>query len=136
MAEFKIVINDPKSGKSKQIEVKDANAKPFLELRIGDAVKGELIDMQGYEFLIKGGSDHCGFPMRKGIDTPRKKILTYGGVGFNNNVNGLRRRKTVCGERINENIKQLNLMVTKMGKAPLFEEPKAEETEAPKEEAK
>jgi len=133
MAEFKIVIND-KSGKSKQIELKDDQAKPLLDLKISDVVKGEAIDMQGYEFEITGGSDRCGFPMRRGINTARKKILTKGGVGFKNFTVGLRKRKTVCGERITEDIKQVNLKVLKVGKQSLFEEPKAEEPKA--EEAK
>ncbi len=127
MAEFKIVISDPKTGKSKQIEVKDNQSKPFLEFKIGDKIKGELIDLQGYEFELRGGSDHCGFPMRKGISFLRKKILTKGGVGFKNFVVGLRKRKTVCGERVADNIKQLNLKIIKYGKQSLFEESKAEE---------
>tara|TARA_Y100000034_G_C6859659_1_gene391091 strand:- start:809 stop:1258 length:450 start_codon:yes stop_codon:yes gene_type:complete len=129
MAEFKIVINDPKSGKSKQIEAKEDQAKPFLDLKIGDNVKGEVIDMQGYEFELRGGSDHCGFPMRKGINLNRKKILTKGGVGFKNFEKGLRKRKTVCGEKVHENIKQLNLKVIKYGATPLFEEKPVEAEE-------
>jgi len=128
MAEFKVVLNDPKTGKSKQIEVKDAQAKPLLNLKIGDMVKGEMLDLQGYEFEIKGGSDSCGFPLRKGIPTARKKILTLGGVGFKNKIqSGIRKRKTVCGEKITENTKQINMVVKKAGKQPLFEEAKAEE---------
>ncbi len=130
MAEFKIVINDPKTGKSKQLEAKDDQAKPFLDLKIGDTVKGEVLDLQGYEFELRGGSDRCGFPMRKGINLPRKKILTKGGVGFKNFEKGLRKRKTVCGEKVNDSIKQINLKILKQGKESLFEEKKEEEVVA------
>ena len=48
MVEFKVVISDPKSGLSVQKEVKEPAAKAFLGLKIGDTVKGELIDLHGY----------------------------------------------------------------------------------------
>ena len=59
MAEFKLTLNDPKTGKAYKKEVKDQNAKVFLGKKIGDPIKGESIDMQGYEFEITGGSDKC-----------------------------------------------------------------------------
>ncbi|MBW3015963.1 30S ribosomal protein S6e [Candidatus Woesearchaeota archaeon] len=132
--EFKIVISDPKSGKSAQREVKDQNAKFFSGKKIGDTFKGEAIDMQGYEFEITGGSDYCGFPMRKGIPGPvRKKILTGKGVGFtikgkkhHRYKKGLRKRRTVCGDTIHAKIVQINLKATKIGKDNIFEEKKEE----------
>ena len=80
MAELKLVIGN-KNGKSYQKVLEDkAN---FIGRKIGDKIKGELFGMAGYEFLISGGSDDCGFPMRKGIESSgKKKILALGGVGF------------------------------------------------------
>jgi len=63
MAEFKLVISDPKTGKSTQKEVQDANAKKLMGLKIGQTFKGEIIDLTGYEFEIRGGSDSAGFMM-------------------------------------------------------------------------
>ncbi len=57
MAEFKVVISDPKTGLTVQREVKDPAAKAFLGLKIGDSIKGEAIDLQGYDFEVTGGSD-------------------------------------------------------------------------------
>lgn len=150
MASFKLSIGDTKTGKCYQKEVKDQQASPFMGLKIGESVKGETFDMPGYEFLITGGSDYCGFPMRRGILGIRKKISLLGGVGFRGAGKGIRRRKTVCGHKINENIVQINLKVAKEGSKKLTDifgakegapkeekkEEKAEKKEKPKPEAK
>lgn len=144
MAEFKLVISDPKTGKSYQKEVKEAQARPFVGMKIGDTVKGEVIDLTGYEFEISGGSDHCGFPMRKGIMGLRKKVLGKNSVGIKKHkFKGTFRKKTVCGKTIHENISQINLKVIKEGKKKLADEfgakaeaPKEEKKEKPKEEKK
>jgi small subunit ribosomal protein S6e len=130
MPEFKLTVGDPKTGKCHQRTVSENAAKSFIGLKIGDIVKGETIDLAGYEFLITGGSDFCGFPMRKGTSGARKRILAAGGVGFRK-FRGIRKRKTVCGEAINDKISQINLKILKYGKAKL--EAEAKEGEAPKE---
>jgi small subunit ribosomal protein S6e len=138
MVEFKLNIADPETGKCVQKAVGEPNSKNFIGMKIGDSVKGETIDLTGYEFQITGGSDFCGFPMRKGIQGMRKTILTEGGVGFKGKARygkrqkGLKVRKTVCGEAVNIKTVQINLKITKKGKANLFEE-KKEGAEAPKE---
>lgn len=119
MASFKLCISEPSSGKTFQKEVKDASAKAFIGLNIGEAIKGDSFDMGGYELQITGGSDYCGFPMRKGILGMRKKIALYGGVGFKGGAKGIKRRKTVCGHKIHEKISQINLKVIKEGSKKL-----------------
>ncbi len=136
MAEFKIVIG-AKDGKSYKREVKDTDARPFLGKKIGDAVKGDGFGLTGYEFEIKGGSDDCGFPMRRDIPgTGRKKILAVSGVGLKKKRKGQRQRKTVCGNTIHGKIVQINLKVTKEGKEPLGGAEKPAEAQAPAEEKK
>ena len=115
MASFKLCISDPSSGKTFQKEVKDNMAGTFIGLNIGESVKGDAFEMNGYEFLITGGSDYCGFPMRKGILGLRKSLTIYGGVGFKGAGKGIKRRKTVCGHKIHERISQINLKVIKHG---------------------
>ncbi|MBI3034735.1 30S ribosomal protein S6e [Candidatus Woesearchaeota archaeon] len=140
MASFKLCISDPGTGKTFQKEVKDNLARPFIGLNIGESIKGDSIEMAGYEFQITGGSDYCGFPMRKGILGLRKKIAIYGGVGFRGDARGIKRRKTVCGHKIHEKISQVNLKVVKQGAkklAELFgvpEEAKKEKADAKSEE--
>ena len=134
MAEFKLTIADSKTGKCMQKSVTENAANSFIGLKIGDTIKGESIDLAGYEFVITGGSDYCGFPMRKGISGARKRILVEKGVGFKGKGKGIRVRKTVCGDAIHEKISQINLKITKHGSKPLAETPKEEAK--PKEEKK
>ena len=67
MASFKLCISDPATGKTFQKEVKEGMAKPFIGINIGETVTGDNFELAGYEFKITGGSDYCGFPMRRGI---------------------------------------------------------------------
>lgn len=141
MVSFKLCISDPSNGKTFQREVKDNLTRPFIGLNIGETIKGDNIEINGYEFQITGGSDYCGFPMRKGILGLRKKIAIYGGVGFRGGARGIRRRKTVCGHKIHERISQVNLKVIKHGSKTLAEifgvgEAKKEEKTEAKEEKK
>ena len=137
MVEFKLTMGDPKTGKCYQRTVGDPKAKDLIGMKIGDTLKGEVVDLAGYEFVITGGSDYCGFPMRKGISGARKRILIVKSIGFRGGRKGERRRKTVCGEKIHEKISQVNLKIVKEGKTKLVEE-KAEgkEEKKPKEEKK
>ena len=138
MVSFKLSISDPSSKKTFQKEVKDSMARPFVGLNIGETIKGDNIEMSGYEFQITGGSDYCGFPMRKGILGLRKKIAIYGGIGFKGGSKGIKRRKTICGHKIHERISQINLKVTKEGAkklAEIFGVPEKSEAK-PKEETK
>lgn len=136
MPEFKLVISNPKNGFSAQREAKESAAKALIGLKIGDNVAGDSIGLPGFEFQVTGGSDYCGFPMRKDIrGVGRKKILAVSGVGFRRFEKGIRQRKTVCGNTIHERIAQVNLKIVKEGKENLFEsaEKKATENKAAKE---
>ena len=143
MVGIKVVISDPKSGKSVQKEVSEDNSKAFYGKKIGDTLHGEALDMTGYEFRISGGSDYCGFPMR--ADVPglgRRKILLVSGIGAKTlryKIRktkpvqfhpGSRQRKTVCGNTIHDKITQVNLLVVKHGSAPLIEQKVVEATPA------
>ncbi len=130
MAEFKLVIGDPASKRSYPREAKDQAANTFIGKKIGDIVKGENIDLPGYELQITGGSDVAGIPMRKGImGQARKRILAAGGPGFKENETGIKIKKSVRGEIISAQTVQINLKVVKQGSQPLApaqEEQKAE----------
>ena len=125
--ELKLVLGT-KDGKSYQKEVKDAAAEALHNKVIGETVSGEELGFPGYEFLITGGSDNCGFPMRKGIQAARKRIIAGKSVGFSGldrnkkKQPGLLNKKTVCGERISKIIHQVNLKVLKEGPQPLVAE--------------
>jgi len=125
--ELKLVFGT-KDGKSYQKEVKDADVESLYNKCIGDTVSGDELGFPGYEFMITGGSDKCGFPMRKGIQSARKKIMVLKGVGCSGldrndkKQKGLLNKKTVCGERITKTIHQVNLKVMKEGSQPLVRE--------------
>jgi small subunit ribosomal protein S6e len=121
MVDFKLCIGDPKTGKCYQKDAKDEEAKGFMGLNIGENISGDAFNMPGYEFVISGGSDYCGFPMRHGIMGVRKKITSSGGVGFKKMKFGMKRRKTVCGHKIQDKITQINLKITKEGPKKLEE---------------
>lgn len=135
MAEFKLVIANPKDGRCVQRDLKSPEANSLLGTKLGSAVNGESIGLPGYEFTLTGGSDYCGFPMRKDVQgTGRKKIIAVSGVGLKAKEKGIRQRKTVCGNTVHEKIVQLNLKVVKEGGEKIFGEQKAgkEKAEKPK----
>ena len=92
--------------------------------------------------MITGGTDYCGFPMRHGILGVRKRIVMYKGTGFKGGLKGMKKRKTVCGHKINDKISAVNLKVLKEGSKKLSElfsrgkEEKAKDTKLEKKEEK
>jgi small subunit ribosomal protein S6e len=124
--EFKLVIGQ-KDGKSIQKAIKEPEANSLLGLKIGDKVSGDKLGMAGYEFQIAGGSDYCGFPMRKDLPgIARKKVLLVKGVGLKDVIPGIRKRRTICGNAIHQKISQINLKVLTAGKEALVGDAKAE----------
>jgi len=120
MAEFKLVVSDPKTGKSYTREVKEKEADALVGLKIGSNFNGEKMGLTGYEFEVTGGSDNCGFPMRRDAEgSSRKKILITGGVGLKSDRKGMKKRVTVAGNTINEITTQVNLKILKHGKEKL-----------------
>lgn len=134
---LKIVMNT-KSGKSFQKELTDNEAEALYGRVLGEELNGELLGYSSAKFLITGGSDANGFPMRKDLPgTRRKRILITKGLGFKGKLrgkrfSGLRIKKTVAGNTIGKKTHQLNLKVIKGDNviekafAPA-EEPKTEE---------
>ncbi|AGK62214.1 SSU ribosomal protein S6E [Archaeoglobus sulfaticallidus PM70-1] len=121
--EFKVVISDPSTGMAYQKVVSGANANRLIGKKIGDVINGTLVELPpDYELKITGGSDKDGFPMRKDLPgNVRRRLLLAGGVGYNPNERGLRRKKMVRGNVISRDIVQINLKVEKAGKIPLAE---------------
>ena len=126
--DIKINIAD-KSGKTVKKDFKEEQASSLHGKKIGDKFHGEILDMPGYEFELAGGSDYCGFPMRKDVNgIMRKSVLTTKGFGNKYNRKGMRLRRTVAGNTVYNRTTQVNLKVIKYGSEPLItEEKKAEE---------
>jgi len=114
--EFKVVLSDPKTGKSYQREVKDEKAKKLNNLIVGNEFDGSILGLQGYKLIITGGSDKSGFPLKKGVHgIGSPKILMTGGVGYNPKE-VVRRRKRVRGERIADDVAQVNTKISRYGR--------------------
>ncbi|MBS7606410.1 30S ribosomal protein S6e [Candidatus Bathyarchaeota archaeon] len=112
MAKFKVIVSDPKTGKSNVVELEGAKATPLIGRRIGDIINGSILGMPGKKLQITGGSDKDGFPMRPDIQGGVKiKVLLSGGVGFKPKDKGERRRKMVRGSVITEDIVQINMKI-------------------------
>jgi small subunit ribosomal protein S6e len=129
--EIKVNIGDPKTGKTYKKTVAEDDSKLFFGKKLGDTIKGELLQAPGYEFTLVGGSDYCGFPMRRDVEgTLRKRILIVKGTGLRKNRAGRRVRKAVAGNTVFARTAQMNLKVTKHGSAPLEAAEEAPATEA------
>jgi len=118
MAKFKVVISDPETGKSKTVEVEGSRAVPFVGRSIGDVLEGSPLGLPGHKIMITGGSDKDGFPMRPDIHGGAKmRVMLSGGTGFKPHRKGERRRKTVRGNVITEDIFQINVKIVEKPKA-------------------
>ena len=125
---FKLVVSEGE--KSHQIEVDAAQSKKLTGLKIGEEIDASLVGLNGYKLKITGGSDKNGFPMKKDVDGPRRiKSLLSGGLGFEPKRDGQRRRKTVRGNTISDDIVQINTIVTEKGAKSIDELLGAGETE-------
>jgi len=136
MVEFKVVVNDTKKGKSHQVQVSGHHANSLIGKKIGDEVDGIFISLPGYKLQITGGTDKDGFAMRK--DFPgmgRRRLLLSKSQGFKPKEKGIRRKKSVRGNTINQDIVQINMSVAKYSSRPidqLLSVSKKEEESEPK----
>ncbi|RLI18007.1 30S ribosomal protein S6e [Candidatus Bathyarchaeota archaeon] len=117
MAKFKVIISDPEDGTSKMVELEEARTVPLIGRKIGEIIDGAIVGLPGHKLQITGGSDKDGFPMRRNVHGGvRRKIILSGGTGFNPQKEGERRRKTVRGNVITEEIVQINLKIVEKPK--------------------
>lgn len=137
MANFAIVISDPETRKSYQTQVEQDKAIALVGKRINDEIIGDLFGLSGYTLKITGGSDKDGFPMHPSVQGQgRKRSLLTKPPGFHPKLKGERRRKTVRGNTVSQDIVQINMKVIKKGEKLLEEvfpsKAKAEEAITPK----
>jgi len=139
MAKFKVIVSDPETGTSKAVELEEARAAPLLGRRISEIIDGSIIDQPGHKAQITGGSDKDGFPMRPSVHGGvRRRIVLSGGVGFTPHHEGARKRKTIRGNVITDEIVQVNMKITekpKQAKEAKKTKEKKEEKPAPQKEA-
>ncbi len=125
---FKLVISEGE--KSHQMEVDAAQTKNLIGLKIGDEIEASIVGLKGYKLKITGGSDKNGFPMKKDVEGPRRiRSLLSGGLGFKPIMDGQRKRKTLRGNAISDDIVQINTIVTEKGDKGIEELLGAEEAQ-------
>ena len=119
MAKFKVIVSDPETGTSKVVELEEARAVPLIGRKIGESIDGAVVDLPAHRLQITGGSDRDGVPIRPNVHGGgRRKVVLSGGVGFNPQNKGQRRRKTVRGEVITDEIAQINTQIIQKPKKP------------------
>ncbi len=108
-------------GKTKVIQLQKID--PLVGKVIGEEINGGLIGLPGYTLKITGGSDMSGIPMKPHVHGPvKKKLLLSKGPGYHPKRKGEKKRKVVRGSEITDDMKQINMVVLKMGKTKLFDE--------------
>ncbi len=121
MVDFKVVVSDPRDGKSYQVNVTGQHANVLVRKKIGDEVDGMFLGLPGYKVKIMGGSDRDGFPMRKDIHSAaRKRILASTSIGFRpKDYPGKRKKVTLRGNEVSPEISQINVKVSAFGPKPV-----------------
>ena len=121
MAKFKVIISDPKAGTSKVVELEDARAAPLIGRKMGEIIDGSVVDLPAQKVQITGGSDKDGVPIRGNVHGGvRRSVILSGGAGFTPKRKGERKRKTVRGSTITDEIIQINMKIVEKpaAKAP------------------
>jgi small subunit ribosomal protein S6e len=116
MADFKVVVSDPETGTTYQRDVDGQDANRFLGIDLGEEVDGDAVGLPGYRLELTGGSDDTGRPLRSDVAGPTlKQVLLTGGTGYHPTRDGERRRVTVRGREISEEVVQINAKISAYG---------------------
>lgn len=122
MAEFKVVVADPKTGRAYNVDAGSGAAGALIGRKIGEEVDAGPLGLAGYRMKITGGSDRTGTPANGSLPgAGRKKLLVAGGVGYHPVMDGQRRRKMLRAKEITPDFVQVNAIVTAYGEKKLEE---------------
>lgn len=124
MAKFKVIVSDPEAGTSKVVELDETRASPFIGRRLGETLDGSAVDLPAHTVQILGGSDNDGVPMIGSVHGGvRRRVVLSNGVGFSSKKKGERRRKTVRGNVITDEIVQINMKIVERPVKPAEAKP-------------
>jgi small subunit ribosomal protein S6e len=121
---MKLNIAYPPFKAQKTIEIDDERKlRAFYDKRISDEIPGDVLgdEFKGYVFRISGGHDKQGFAMKQGVAVNyRVRLLLDGRSGqYNPHRDGERRRKSVRGCIVANDLSVLSLVIIKRGPADL-----------------
>jgi len=124
MAKFKVIVSDPQAGTSKVVELDETRASPFIGRRLGETLDGSAVDLPAHTVQILGGSDKDGVPMIGNVHGGvRRRVVLSAGVGFSSKRKGGRKRKTVRGNIITDEIVQINMKIVERPAKPAESKP-------------
>eukprot|EP00999_Lentomonas_sp_LEN2_P000397 NODE_1398_length_876_cov_71.473965_g1352_i0.p1 GENE.NODE_1398_length_876_cov_71.473965_g1352_i0~~NODE_1398_length_876_cov_71.473965_g1352_i0.p1 ORF type:complete len:251 (-),score=60.68 NODE_1398_length_876_cov_71.473965_g1352_i0:12-764(-) len=117
---MKINIANPPAGTQKLINIdEERKLTIFYDKRISAEVPGDSLgeEWKGYVMRITGGNDKQGFPMKQGVlTTGRARLLLKKGHScYRPRRTGQRKRKSVHGCIVNQDLSVLNLVIVKKG---------------------
>ena len=117
---MRITIAYPDNGTQVCVDIEDQQALAHLyEKRLGQDIDGAVLGQQfaGYTFRIGGGHDKQGFSLMQGVLTPRRvRLLMKDGMScFRARKDGERKRKTVRGCVLSDQVSALHLIVLEKG---------------------
>ncbi len=113
---MQLVVSDRKSGKTAQREVQKEKEVLIIGKKIGEVIDGSIVGLNGFTLKITGFTDISGFPGKKGIEGTKKiRIIIKERKGK------VKRRKTVRGDTISNDTKQVNTVIEEYGNANLDE---------------
>lgn len=121
---MKLNISYPANGTQKCIEIDDDHKlRAFYDKRMGQEVEGDQVseEFKGYVFKITGGNDKQGFPMKQGVLHPTRVrlLLSEGHSCYRPRRAGERKRKSVRGCIVNQDLSVIALAVVKQGDADI-----------------
>ncbi|KAM3121186.1 hypothetical protein RJF_0877 [Candidozyma auris] len=108
------------NGTQKSIDIDDEHKlRAFYDKRMGQEVEGESVsdEFKGYVFKITGGNDKQGFPMKQGVLHPTRVrlLLSEGHSCYRPRRSGERKRKSVRGCIVNQDLSVIALAIVKQG---------------------
>ena len=117
MATFQVVVGDPDTGEAHGFEVDEQDANRFLGRELGEEVDGTAVGLDGYSLEITGGSDAAGRPLRADVggSSLSEVLVSERSTGYRPDRDGERRRITVRGREIGEEVVQINARIAERG---------------------
>lgn len=117
---MKLNIAYPAAGTQKLLEINDEKKLNVLyEKKIYDEIEGVYLgeEFSGYLFQLTGGCDKQGFAMKPGVMTRDRVrlLLSKGDVGYRAKEHGVRKRKSVRGCIVSQDISVVSLIVLEKG---------------------
>ncbi|MFB6173647.1 MAG: 30S ribosomal protein S6e [Halobacteriales archaeon] len=121
MPTFQVVVGDPETGDTYQIDVEEGAGNRFVGRELGDEIDGAAVGLDGYTIELTGGSDAAGRPMREDVPgaTLRDVLLEGRTTGFDPDREGERKRVSVRGREVSDEIVQLNARIAEPGETPV-----------------